>query len=163
LASILIRVSAMFLIGLALMRILGKPSIGELSTMDLVVVTIMGDGLDSVIYGEVSILQGAVYLTMITIAHLLVGYLASQNDLIFKLTNSPPRKMIQEGTVLGKSLAVERMRMETVESQMRLKQEDQLEEVKEATLESNGQISVVRNTSSKPVQKKELKLLRQEK
>jgi uncharacterized membrane protein YcaP (DUF421 family) len=53
--------------------------------------------------------------------------------------------------------------METVESQMRLKQEDQLEEVKEATLESNGQISVVRNTSSKPVQKKELKLLRQEK
>jgi len=157
--AILIRVSAMFLIALALVRILGKPSIGELSTMDFVVITILGDPFDSVIYGEVPFLQGAVYFITITLIHLLVRYLSARNTLIFRLTNSPPRILIQKGAVLSKGLQVERMRMETVEADMRLKGEDQLEEVKEATLETNGKLSVVKDTPSKPVQKKDLKLL----
>ena len=53
------------------------------------------------------------------------------------------------------------MRMEMVESEMRLNREDQLEEVKEATLEANGQLSVVKNAAAKPAQKKDLKLFRQ--
>jgi uncharacterized membrane protein YcaP (DUF421 family) len=161
LPSILIRVSAMYLIALAFIRILGKPSIGELSTMDFVVIMILGDGLDSVIYGEVSIPQGTVYLTTIVLAHLLVGYLSSHSMFIFRLANSPPRTLIQKGAVLGKALQAERMRMEMVESEMRLNREDQLEEVKEATLEPNGQLSVVKNTIAKPVQKKDLKLFHQ--
>jgi len=161
LPSILIRVSAMYLIALAFVRILGKPSIGELSTMDFVVTMILGDGLDSVIYGEVSILQGAVYLATIVLAHLLVGYLSSRSVSIFRLFNSPPRRLIQEGTVLRQALQLERMRMETVESEMRINREDQLEEVKEATLEPNGKLSVVKNTPAKPIQKKDLKLFRQ--
>jgi len=161
LPSILFRVSAMYLIALAFIRLSGKASIGELSTMDFVVVTILGDGLDSVIYGEVPILQGAVYLMTIIMAHLLVSYLASQNLLVFRLANSPPRILIQNGVVLGEALQAERMRMEIVESEMRLMREDQVEQVKEATLETNGQLSVVRHTAAKPAQKKDLKLFHQ--
>src|SRR5215203_6140661 len=95
LPSILIRVSAMYVIALAFIRLSGKASIGELSTMDFVVITILGDGLDSVIYGEVPILQGAVYLMTIVLAHLLVSYLSSQNMFVFRLANSPPRILIQ--------------------------------------------------------------------
>jgi uncharacterized membrane protein YcaP (DUF421 family) len=51
--------------------------------------------------------------------------------------------------------------METVEEQMRLKGEDQLEEVKEATLETNGKLSVLKKDPAKRVQKNDLKLLRQ--
>lgn len=159
--GILIRASAMFLIGLTLMRILGKPSIGELSTMDFVVITIAGDPFDSVIYGEVSILQGAVSLVTIVLVHLLVSYLSARSTLIFRLTNSPPRVLVQKGAVLGEALAVERMRMETVEEQMRLKGEEQLEEVEAATLETNGKLSVLKNDPARRVQKKDLKPLRQ--
>lgn len=161
LTSILIRVSAMYLIALAFVRILGKPSIGELSTMDFVVITILGDPFDSVIYGEVSILQGAVSFATIVLIHILVGLLASRNTLIFRLTNAPPRVLIQQGAVLSKNLQLERMRMGTVESEMRIKGEDQLEEVKEATLETNGKLSVLKNTPSKRAQKQDLKLSRQ--
>jgi len=161
LLSILIRVSAMYLIALAFIRVVGKPSIGELSTMDFVVITILGDGLDSVIYGEVSILQGVVSFVTIVLAHLLVSYLSSQSMFVFRLANSPPRILIQMGVVLGEALQVERMRMEMVESEMRLNREDQLEEVKEATLEPNGKLSVIKNMGAKPAQKKDLKLFHQ--
>ena len=56
--SILIRTSAMFLIALILMRLSGKQSIGELATMDFVVITILGDGFDTIIYGEQPIIAG---------------------------------------------------------------------------------------------------------
>src|SRR5687767_12590532 len=161
LLSILIRVSAMYLIALAFIRVVGKPSIGELSTMDFVVITILGDGLDSVIYGEVSILQGVVSFVTIVLAHLLVSYLSSQSMFVFRLANSPPRILIQKGVVFGEALQVERMRMEMVESEMRLNREYQLEEVKEATLEPNGKLSVIKNMGAKPAQKKDLKLFHQ--
>ena len=161
LLSILIRVSAMYLIALAFIRVVGKPSIGELSTMDFVVITILGDGLDSVIYGEVPILQGVVSFATIVLAHLLVSYLSSQSMFVFRLANAPPRILIRKGVVLGEALQAERMRMEMVESEMRLNREDQREEVKEATLETNGKLSVIKNRGAKPVQKKDLKLFRQ--
>jgi uncharacterized membrane protein YcaP (DUF421 family) len=161
LPSILIRVSALYLIALAFIRIVGKPSIGELSMMDFVVITILGDGLDSVIYGEVPILQGVVSFATIVLAHLLVSYLSSKSMFVFRLANSPPRILIRKGVVLGEALQAERMRMEMVESEMRLNREDQREEVKEATLEPNGKLSVIKNRGAKPVQKKDLKLFRQ--
>ena len=161
LLSILIRVSAMYLIALVFIRIVGKPSIGELSTMDFVVLTILGDGFDSVIYGEIPILQGVVSFATIVLAHLLVSYLSSQSMFIFRLANSPPRILIRKGAVLGEALQAERMRMEIVESEMRLNREDQLEEVKAATLEPNGKLSIVKDTASKSAQKKDLKLFRQ--
>lgn len=161
LPAILIRVSAMYIIALAFMRISGKASIGELTTMDFVVVTMLGDGLDSVIYGEVTVLQGVVYFATLVLVHLLVGYLSAHNNLVFRLTSSPPRRLIQKGAYLQDALAAERMRVGTVEFEMRLKGEDQLEEVKEATLETNGKLSVIKNEPSKPAQKQDLKLLRQ--
>jgi len=158
--SILIRVSVMYLLALILIRISGKHSVGELSTIDFVVITILGDPFDSVIYSEVTIEEGAVAFTTIVLLHLLVSLLSSRSDLIFRLVASPPTTVIQNGIVLGNGLQVEKLRPETVASDMRLKGEDQLEEVKEATLETNGKLSVLRNTPSKPAQKQDLKLFR---
>jgi uncharacterized membrane protein YcaP (DUF421 family) len=158
--SILIRVSVMYLLALILIRISGKHSVGELSTMDFVVITILGDPFDSVIYSEVTIEEGAVAFTTIVLLHLLVSFLSSRSHLIFRLVSSPPTTLIQNGIVLGNGLQVEKLRPETVASDMRLKGEDRLEEVKEATLETNGKLSVLRNTPSKPAQKQDLKLFR---
>lgn len=154
------RVSVMYLLALALVRISGKQSIGELSTMDFVVITILGDPFDGVIFSEVTIAEGAVAFTTIVVMHLLVSFLSSRSMIVFRLTNSPSTMIIQNGVVQGDGLQKERLRPETVASDMRLKGEDQLDEVKEAWLETNGKLSVVKNIPSKPAQKQDLKLLR---
>lgn len=157
--SILIRASVMYLFALIMIRITGKQSVSELSTMDFVVITILGDPFDNVIYSNVSIEQGLVSFATIALLHLLVRFLASRNRFVFQLVNSPPRMLIQNGVYLKKGLQAERIRVQTVESEMGLKGEDQLEELKEAWLEENGRLSVIRNTPSRPVQKKDRKLL----
>lgn len=157
LTSILLRVSAMYVIALTLVRILGKQSISELSTMDFVVITILGDGLDTILYGEQPIIMGVVYFVTITFLHMLTGYFASRSDLFFRLTNSPATLMIHNGRVQSDGLRVERMRPEEIAANLREKGEDQLEEVKEAWIEHSGKLSIVKKTFAKPVQKQDLK------
>jgi uncharacterized membrane protein YcaP (DUF421 family) len=157
LTSILIRTSVMFVIGLILMRLSGKQSIGELSTMDFVVITILGDGFDTIIYGEQPIIAGVVYFATLVLIHILVSFLSSRSNVFFRLVNSPSTLMIHNGMVQTNGLQVERMRPEELAANMRERMEDQLENVKEAWIENNGKLSVVRKTSSKPVQKQDLK------
>lgn len=157
--SILIRVSVMYVFALILVRISGKQSISELSTMDFVVITILGDPLDSVIYSEVPIEQGMVSFTTIVLLHLLVRFLASRNMFVFRLVSSPPTVMIQDGTVLLTGLRAEWVRTENLKSEIRLNRENKLDEIKEARLEENGRLSVLKTTPGKPAQKQDRKLL----
>jgi uncharacterized membrane protein YcaP (DUF421 family) len=157
--SIVVRVSVMYLVALAILRLSGKQTIGELSTMDFVVTTILGDAFDTVIFGEAPILQGVVYFVTIASAHFVVRFLASRSLVIHRLTASPPTTMIQDGMIVRDGLRAERVRVETVFEELRLKGEDRLEEVKEARLEENGQLSLLRKSPHKPVQKQDRKLL----
>ena len=158
--SILTRVTVMYLLALLFVRILGKPGIGELSTMDFVVITILGDPIDNVIFSDVTIAQGAIAFATVALAHLIVSFISSRSLFIFRLVNSPPRLMIQAGRVQGEGLSAERMRPESVAFEMRLKGEDQVEEVQEAWLETNGKLSVLKKPLSRGAQKQDLKLLR---
>ena len=157
--SLLIRVTAMFLLALFLVRISGKQSIGELSTMDFVVITILGDPFDSVIYSEVTIAEGVVAFSTVTLLHILVTFLTSRSNTFFRIVSSPPRLLIENGMVQGNGLAIERQRPEILASEMRINGEDQLQEVQEARLEPNGKLSVLKKPSSKTAQKQDLKTL----
>ena len=159
-ASILIRASVMYLYALVVIRLSGKQSIGQLSSMDFVVATILGDCFDSVIYSEVTIAEGLVAFGTLAIVHFLVSYASTRSLFVFRLFNSPPRMLVQNGTLLKEGLQNEWMNVETIEAEMRLKGEDQLEEVREARLETEGQLSILKNDPSKPVQKQDAQLLR---
>ncbi len=157
--SILVRVSAMYMIALVLVRLSGKQSIGELSTMDFVVITLLGDPFDTVIFSDVTLAEGVVAFSTITLLHLLVTFVSSRSETFYRLVSSPPRMLIQQGRVQGDMLAMERMRPETLASDVRLKGDDPLVEVQDAWLESNGKVSVLKNNPSKPARKQDLKLL----
>jgi uncharacterized membrane protein YcaP (DUF421 family) len=159
LLSILVRVSVMYIVALTIIRLSGKQSISELSTMDFVVTTILGDAFDTVIFGEAPILQGVVYFVTIALVHLVVRFLASRSLAIHRLTASPPRTMVQNGMIVWDGLRAERTRVETLLAEMRLKGEDRLEEVKEARLEENGRLSILRKSPHKPAQKQDRTLL----
>src|SRR5512133_900580 len=97
LPGIILRVSVMYLYALALVRISGKESIGQLSSMDLVVTLIIGDLFDDVFWVEVPLVQGLVGFGTIILAHILVTYLCSRSKLVYQLVNSPARVLIRDG------------------------------------------------------------------
>lgn len=159
LLSVVVRVSVMYVVALILIRISGKQSVSELSTMDFVVITILGDAFDTVIFAEVPIIQGVVYFTTITVIHLIVRFAASRSLWFHHLAASSPTTMIRDGMIVKEGLRSELTRVETLLGEIRLKGEDRLEEVKEARLEENGQLSLLRKDPSKPVQKQDRKLI----
>ena len=127
--------------------------------MDFVVITLLGDPFDTVIFSDVTLAEGVVVFTTITLLHLLVTFVSSRSETFYRLVSSPPRILIQHGRVQGDMLAMERIRPETLASDLRLKGQDQLDEVQEAWLESSGKVSVLKNIPGKPARKQDLKLL----
>ena len=160
LPGIILRVSVMYVYALALVRIAGKQALGQLTGMDFVVTLIIGDLFDDIFWAEVPIVQGMVAFAIIVIAHMLVTFISSRNIRFYRLVTSPERLLIKDGKLMEKSLQRERMRPESVQFELRINGEEHPKEVKEAWLEPKGQVSVVKKPSSKPLQKKDKRLLR---
>jgi len=160
LTGIIFRVSLMYLYALTLIRISGKQSIGQLSSMDLVVTLIIGDLFDDVFWAEVPLAQGLVGFGTVILTHMLVTCLSSRSKLTDRLVNSPARVLIQDGKLVQENLQREWMRQETLQFELRLQGEEHPRGVQEARLEPEGQTSVIKAASNKPVQKKDLRLFR---
>jgi uncharacterized membrane protein YcaP (DUF421 family) len=157
--GIALRVSIMYVYALALVRISGKQSLGQLTPMDFVITNAIGDLFDDVFWVEVPIVQGLVAFATIVLVHILVTFVTSRNKSIYLMLASPPRLLIEEGKLVLKNLQIERMHAEELQSELRLKGEEHLREIKEARLEPAGQVSVLKQKENKPVQKKDQRLL----
>jgi uncharacterized membrane protein YcaP (DUF421 family) len=159
LTGIILRVSIMYVYALTLVRIAGKQSIGQLAAMDLVITLVIGDLFDDVFWAEVPLVQGLVGFGTVVLTHLLVTFISSRSKRIHELLNSQPRTLIREGKLVPENLRREWVRQETVQFELRLSGEEHPREVQEATLEPEGQISVIKTPSSKPIQRKDARRL----
>lgn len=156
LPGLVIRISVMYLYALALVRISGKQSVGQLTALDFVVVTIIGDLFDDIFWAEIPMLQGMVGFATIVLVHILVTFASSRNTLVHQLVASSPSVVVQNGRLVQDSLERERTRPETIQFEIRLKGEEHLKEVAEARWEPKGQISVIKTKASKPIKKKDI-------
>lgn len=145
---------------LVIVRVLGKREIGASTAFDLLVALMLGDVVDEVIYGEVTIMQGAVAMAIIGVWHLVNSWASFKSKIIDRLTGAPPTTLVKNGRIQHKALAQERLNEEELWSGLRMMEVDDVKEVKEATLEPNGQISVVLEEWAKPVQKQDLSTIK---
>ena len=158
LTGIIFRVSIMYLYALALVRLSGKQSLGQLTTMDFVVTLIIGDLFDDVFWAEVPIVQGMVAFAAIVLIHMLLTFASSRNIGFYRLVTSPERVMVEDGKLVVKNLQREWMRPETLQSELRMNGEEHPRDIKEAWLEPKGKVSTLKDSVSKPVQKKDKRL-----
>ena len=158
LTGIIFRVSIMYLYAVALVRISGKESLGQLTAMDFVVTLIIGDLFDDVFWAEVPIVQGMVAFAVIVLMHMLITFASSRNLRFYRLVTSPERLMVEDGKLVVKNLQREWMRPETLQSELRMNGEEHPRDIKEAWLEPKGKVSALKDPASKPVQKKDKRL-----
>ena len=85
--------------------------------------------------------------------------MASRNTSIYWVLASPARSLVEAGKLVQQNLQRERVRPEAVQFEIRLKGEEHLSEIKEARLEPSGQVSVIKEPSSRPVPKKDKRLV----
>lgn len=155
-----LRASFVYVFLLLVVRLLGKREIGNTSAFDLIVALILGEVVDEIIYGDVTILQGVIAIVVVAIWHLVNSWASFQSEIIDKITGAPPTVMVKNGQIQRKNLAKERLNEEELFSELRLMGVEDIKEVKQATLEPNGRISVIQEEWAKPVQRQDLSALK---
>jgi uncharacterized membrane protein YcaP (DUF421 family) len=156
LLGLVLRVSVMYVYALALLRLSGKQSVRDLTAMDFIVTTIIGDLFDDVFWQEVPLLSGLVGFGTVMLVHILVCFLTSRNKAILRLVSPARALVIQNGRLLMENLQRERLRRETVLFEMRIQKEDDLESIQEARLEPSGECSFIKTKDSQQIRKEEI-------
>lgn len=155
-----LRATFVYFFLLLVVRVLGKREIGATSAFDLIVALILGEVVDEIIYGDVTVLQGVTAILVVAIWHLVNSWASFKSQFIDKLTGASPTILVKNGLLQKKELAKERLNEEELLSELRMASVDNVEEVKQATLEPNGSISVLLEDWAKPLQHQHLSELK---
>lgn len=160
LMGIVLRVSVMYLYALVLMRLAGKATLGQLTSMDFIVTLVIGDLFDDIFWAEVPVVQGLVAFGVIIVAHILLTLATSRNSAMYWMLASPARLLIKDGRLERRNLGLERLRPDDVMFELRLKGEEHPRDIAAAQLEPSGQISIRKAAPAKPIPNKDKDLLR---
>lgn len=155
-----LRATFVYVFLLVVVRLLGKREIGNTSAFDLIVALILGEVVDEIIYGDVTILQGVTAIVVVGVWHIVNSWASYKSDFIDKLTGAVPTVLVKNGQIQHKNLARERLNENELFSELRMMGVDNVKEVKQATLEPNGKISVLQADWAKPVQRQDLRELK---
>lgn len=153
---IALRTAIVYVLMLAMIRALGKRTIGNLTAFDMLIALIMGDLAGSAIYGSVSMSSAVVAVVTLSGLHYASSWLAYARPSIARVVEGRPTPIVREGAFQREGLRSERMTEDEVRAELRLEGIESLEDVRLAQVESDGRISVLRRTEAEPARKRDL-------
>ena len=156
------RAVAVYAVMLAVIRLSGKRTIGSFSAFDFLVALMLGEVVDEIVYGSVSMTQGFVGIGVIALLHYGNSWLTYWDHGFGHLLEGSPTVVLEKGQLHYPGMRAERMNEKDVMSELRLHGVDDLREVKVAVIEYNGQLSVIRQDWAEPVQKADVGLAMEE-
>lgn len=140
-----IRAVAVYGILLLLLRLMGKRSLGQVTTFDFVIILIIGETTQQAILGEdFSITHAALVIASLLVLDRGSDFLSWRFPRFRRLTESVPLVLVSDGRLLEDVLAKEHLSREDILAAARETQGlERLEQIRWAVLETSGAISVV--------------------
>lgn len=146
LLEIFVRGSFTYIILFILLRVVLKRQTGSLGMTDLLLITLLADASQNAMAGEYKSLPGGIALvSTIIFWSYAFDWLSFRFDWFSRLIEPPPLRLIKDGKLLRKNMRKELVTEDELMSQLREQGLDDVEKVKEAYIESDGQFSVVQN------------------
>ena len=143
----ILRSVVVYLFLLLAFRFTGKRQVGSLTPFDLVVILIIANVVQNSVIGNDNSLGGGLIGAVVILAlNYVVGELAFRFKKARRILEGEPTLLVHNGCVLQKRMERERISMEDLEGALRKNGLANLERVRYAVLEENGQISVVPKT-----------------
>ena len=136
-----------------LLRLTGKRQIGQMSPFDLVLLLVLSNAVqNSMNGGDNSVGGGLILATSLVAFNALISFLTARNQRVERWMVGEPEVLIYDGKVVQKTLDDEAISLAELEGAMRAAGCADFKDVHLATLELNGQISIVRDepTEGKP-------------
>jgi len=144
LLEIILRGSVMYIALFAMLRIILKRQTGTLGMTDLLLITLLADASQNAMAGEYkSIPDGIVLVGTIIFWNYLFDWLSFKSEWFGRLIEPPPLPLIKNGRMLRRNMRQELITEDELMMQLREQGLDNASKVKEAYIESDGQISVI--------------------
>lgn len=146
----LVRPVAIYLAALVLVRLMGKRALGQLSLFDLVVMAGIGDII--VVVGlerRASIADGLVILGILGSLEILLSLLTFRWPWTAKLLEGRPTVLVRDGRLMSDNMGREHINRLDLQQELRKHGIDDPKQVKEATLEVSGKVSVIPRDESR--------------
>lgn len=144
-AQVVLKTAAIYLVLLLIFRIAGRRTLAETSTFDLVLLLIIGETTQQAMVGQDDSLASAI-VAVLSLVSLDMGitYLKKALPAFDRLIEGYPILLIHEGKVQDLSLRANGLDNEDLREAARLSHGlDDVKDVRQATLERDGQISIV--------------------
>ena len=150
LAEIVVRGTFMYLALFLILRFLLQRQSSTIGLADLLVVVLIADAAqDALAKGYKSVTEGVVLVLTIVFWDFALDWVGYRFKSFAWLTRPPPLPLIEDGRMLIRNMRREMITREELLGQIREQGLDGIDNVKEAYLEGNGQISVIaRGTKS---------------
>ena len=143
--EIVLRGTLVYLFLIALFRILRRDS-GSIGTPDLLLVVLIADASQNAMAAEYkSVTDGLVLVSTLAFWNFVLDWAAYRFRGLRSLLQPPPLLVIRDGRVLKENLRKEMLRMDDLSSLLRAKGIESPAEVRRGYLESDGELSVIRN------------------
>lgn len=146
LTEILIRGTAMYWFLLVLFRFVIRRDVGSVGIADMLVLVIVADAAQNGMSGEyTSITDGMVLVSILIGWNVLLDWLSFRYPAIQKLAQPRPLPLVQSGRMIKHNMRRELITEAELWGKLHEHGIESMEEVKTAYMESDGQISVIRN------------------
>ncbi len=141
---LLLKITAVYIILIVALRILGKREVGELSIFDLVVLLIIADIASLGIDNDAFVLPSYLCVFVLVVLQKLLSILLLKRSFFRNLIDGSPTTIVLDGKLLIKNMKKEHYTIDDLISQMRLEHIMDMDEIKLAILETNGTLSIFR-------------------
>ena len=140
----LLRTVILYVVVIAVMRILGKRQVGELEPSELVI-TILISELAAVPMQDTGLplVRGIVPIAVLLSLGILSSALSVESPLARRILSGKPSIIISDGKYVQREIRKLRLSVDEISEELRLKGVTDVRKVKYGILETNGQMSVV--------------------
>src|ERR1044072_3833177 len=144
LLEIILRGSIMYIALFAMLRIILKRQTGTLGMTDLLLITLLADASQNAMAGEyTSIPDGVILVGTIIFWNYAFDWLSFKSQWFERLIEPAPLPLIRNGRMLRRNMRHELITEAELIGQLREQGVADVSKVKEARIESDGQISVI--------------------
>lgn len=156
---IFVRTLILYLLVVLFIRLMGKRQIGELQPFEFVITMLMADMVASPMQDAgLPLIQGIIPLLAMFIIHNVITYLSLKSNVCRILFSGRPSVLVEKGKVNQKELEKINISLNDLMENLRVKEAPNLEDILYATLETNGEVSVLLKSKVQTVTREDLNI-----
>jgi len=143
LLEIVLRSAVMFILLLITLKLTGKRGVKQLSIFEMVIIISLGSAAgDPMFYEDVGIVHAVIVFLIIIILYRFVTWLAGKNPRFEKLLEGKTECLVVDGRFSKNKFEEESISQDEFFAELRLKSVEHLGQVKNAYIETSGDISI---------------------